>query len=108
MSSAHFEISLPGTVPPDSAGSTFVRRGLRLFVFGLVIVYDPKARYLHEAMEEVQPAFLKSVTLWWGCHGRLQSTPPSSEASPMEGRGLARAHFDEKSAVRWVDQPKQS
>lgn len=48
-------------------GSKFVRRGLWLFVFGLVIGYGPWAHYLHGSMEEVQPAFLKNVTLWWGC-----------------------------------------
>lgn len=48
-------------------GSKFVRRGLWLFVFGLVIGYGPWAHYMHGAMEEVQPAFLKNVTLWWGC-----------------------------------------
>jgi hypothetical protein len=48
-------------------GSKFVRRGLWLFVFGLLIGYGPWAHYMHGAMEEVQPAFLKNVTLWWGC-----------------------------------------
>ncbi len=48
-------------------GSKFVRRGLWLFVFGLVIGFGPWAHYMHGAMEEVQPAFLKNVTLWWGC-----------------------------------------
>ena len=48
-------------------GAKFVRRGLWLFVFGLVIGYGPWAHYMHGAMEEVQPAFLKNVTLWWGC-----------------------------------------
>jgi hypothetical protein len=48
-------------------GSKFIRRGLWLFVFSLVIGFGPWAHYMHGAMEEVQPAFLKNVTLWWGC-----------------------------------------
>jgi hypothetical protein len=48
-------------------GKHFVRRGLWLFIFGLVIGFGPWAHYMHGAMEEVQPAFLKNVTLWWGC-----------------------------------------
>jgi hypothetical protein len=52
---------------PTVLGSKYVRRGFWLFIFGLVIGYGPWAHYLHGAREEVQPAFLKSVTLWWGC-----------------------------------------
>lgn len=48
-------------------GLKFIRRGLWLFVFGLVIGFGPWAHYMHGAMEEVQPTFLKNVTLWWGC-----------------------------------------
>lgn len=48
-------------------GLKFIRRGLWLFVFGLVIGFGPWAHYMHGAMEDVQPAFLKNVTLWWGC-----------------------------------------
>jgi len=48
-------------------GAHFIRWGLGLFIFGLVLGYGPLAHYLHGAMEEVQPAFLKNVTLWFGC-----------------------------------------
>ena len=48
-------------------GTKLIRRGLWLFVFGLVIGYGPWAHYMHGAMEEVRPAFLKNVSLWWGC-----------------------------------------
>lgn len=54
-------------------GTRFVRRGLWLFVFGLVIGFGPWAHYMHGAMEEVQPAFLKNVTLWWGCPWTLSA-----------------------------------
>jgi hypothetical protein len=38
-----------------------------LFIFGLIIGYGPWLHYMHGAMEEVQPAFLHNVTLWFGC-----------------------------------------
>ena len=41
--------------------------GLELFVFGLVIGYLPLAHYMHGSFEPVGGAFLKNVTLWWGC-----------------------------------------
>jgi hypothetical protein len=34
---------------------------------GWVIGHGPWAHYMHGAMEDVHPAFLKNVTLWFGC-----------------------------------------
>ena len=48
-------------------GIKYVRWGLSLFIFGLVIGYGPWLHYMHGAVEEVQPAFLRNVTLWSGC-----------------------------------------
>jgi hypothetical protein len=48
-------------------GRKYVVWGFRLFIFGLVIGYGPLAHYLHGAMEDVGPIFLKNVTLWWAC-----------------------------------------
>lgn len=36
-------------------GSKFIRRGLWLFVFGLVIGFGPWAHCMHGAMEEYSP-----------------------------------------------------
>src|SRR5262245_28889542 len=55
-------------------GTQFIRWGLGLFIFGLIIGYGPLAHYLHGALEEVGPAFLQNVTLWFGSLGRCQST----------------------------------
>jgi hypothetical protein len=52
---------------PVELGTKYVRWGLGLFVFGLVIGFGPWLHYMHGALEEVQPAFLKNVTLWFGC-----------------------------------------
>ena len=48
-------------------GAKFIHWGLALFIFGLVIGYGPLAHYLHRALEETREAFLKNVTLWFGC-----------------------------------------
>ena len=52
---------------PAEVGAKFIRWGLGLFVFGLVIGYLPMAHYAHGSFETVGEAFLKNVTLWWGC-----------------------------------------
>jgi hypothetical protein len=49
-------------------GAGFVRWGTSLFIFGLVIGYGPLLHYMqHGAIQDVGPAFLKNVTLWFGC-----------------------------------------
>src|SRR5499433_1918254 len=52
---------------PAEVGSAYIRWGLTLFIFGLVIGYGPWLHYMHGALEEVQPKFLGNVTLWFGC-----------------------------------------
>ena len=66
MTVAHMtRIGMEGTA--IETGTKFVRWGLGLFVFGLVIGYGPWLHYMHGALEEVHEAFLKNVTLWFGC-----------------------------------------
>jgi hypothetical protein len=55
-----------GATPAD-VGAKHIRWGLGLFVFGLVIGFVPLAHYMHGSFEPVGEAFLKNVTLWWGC-----------------------------------------
>ena len=52
---------------PTDVGIRYIRWGLGLFVFGLVIGFVPLAHYMHGSFEPVGEAFLKNVTLWWGC-----------------------------------------
>jgi len=66
MTVAHIDrIGLEGT--PVEIGAKYVRWGLGLFIFGLVTGYGPWLHYMHGALEEVHEAFLKNVTLWFGC-----------------------------------------
>ena len=52
---------------PVEVGAKHIRWGLGLFIFGLVVGYIPLAHYMHGSFEPVGEAFLKNVTLWWGC-----------------------------------------
>lgn len=52
---------------PADVGIRYIRWGLGLFVFGLVIGFVPLAHYMHGSFEPVEETFLKNVTLWWGC-----------------------------------------
>ena len=48
-------------------GAKYIRWGFGLFIFGLVVGFIPLAHYMHGSFEPVEAAFLKNVTLWWGC-----------------------------------------
>src|SRR6516165_8843038 len=66
MTVTHMDrIAMEGT--SIEIGTKLVRWGLGLFVFGLVTGYGPWLHYMHGALEEVHEAFLKNVTLWFGC-----------------------------------------
>jgi hypothetical protein len=64
MTDAH--VAYRGTASsPVVIGTKYVRWGLGLFLFGLLIGFGPWLHYMHGALEEVQPTFLKNVTLWF-------------------------------------------
>jgi len=65
MATRHAAAAIEAT--PTELGSKYIRWGLTLFIFGVVIGYGPWLHDKHGALEEVQPAFLKNVTLWFGC-----------------------------------------
>src|SRR5262247_121622 len=67
MTSAHMTMTQRTEATPVDIGTKYIRWGLGLFIFGLVIGYGPWLHYMHGALEEVQPTFLKNVTLWFGC-----------------------------------------
>ena len=52
---------------PIEVCAKHIRWGLGLFVFGFVFGYVPLLHYMHGSFETVGEAFLKNVTLWWGC-----------------------------------------
>jgi hypothetical protein len=66
MTSTHSTVTDISATPAE-VGAKYIRWGLGLFIFGLVIGYGPWLHYMHGALEEVHEAFLKNVTLWFGC-----------------------------------------
>jgi hypothetical protein len=67
MAVAHTHTISSAEATPVQIGAKFIRWGLGLFVFGLATGYGPWLHYMHGALEEVHEAFLKNVTLWFGC-----------------------------------------
>jgi len=74
-------------------GAGFIRWGVGLFIFGLCIGYGPLLHYLHGALEEVGPAFLKNVTLWFGCPWTLATYTVQIGGLGMVAIGVALITF---------------
>ena len=83
-------------------GAKFVRWGLGLFVFGLVTGYGPWLHYMHGALEEVGAAFLKNVSLWWGCPWTLAVYVPQLGGLGMIAFGLCYIVFARDGAMTSV------
>ena len=66
MTSMHATLT-DAAATPTGVGTRYIRWGLGLFIFGLVTGFGPWLHYMHGALEEVHEAFLKNVTLWFGC-----------------------------------------
>ena len=77
----------------SEVGNRYVRWGLPLFVFGLIIGFGPWAHYMHGAMEEVHPAFLHNVTLWFACPWTLAVYVTQLGGLAMTVFGLCYAVF---------------
>jgi hypothetical protein len=52
--------------------AAFVRWGLGLFIFSLIIGYGPLVHYLHQALEGRGGAPLENLVLWAGCPTTMQ------------------------------------
>jgi hypothetical protein len=90
------------TATPLEVGAKYVRWGLGLFLFGLVIGFGPWAHYMHGALEEVQPAFLKNVTLWFGCPWTLSTYVAQLGGLGMMAIGLSYLAFARDGAMASV------
>src|SRR5262249_7528364 len=87
---------------PAEVSSKYIRWGLRLFIFGLVIGYGPWLHYMHGALEEVQPQFLKNVTLWFGCPWTLPTYVAQLGGLPLAVIGACLAVFAAQGAIASV------
>lgn len=52
--------------------AAFVRWGLGLFIFSLIIGYGPLVQYLHQTLESRGGAPLENLVLWAGCPAAMQ------------------------------------
>jgi hypothetical protein len=103
MTSAH--ITMDGTAATAvEVGTKYIRWGLGLFIFGLVIGYGPWLHYMHGALEEVQPTFLKNVTLWFGCPWTLPTYVAQLGGLSMVVVGLCYLAFA-RDGWTWVGHP---
>jgi hypothetical protein len=68
MSDAVETMTIREDITAAALGSKFTRWGLGMFVLGFVVGFVPILHYMHGAIAgDVGPAFMKNMTLWWGC-----------------------------------------
>jgi len=89
MSNATKTMASRGNVTPAELGSKFIRWGLGLFVLGFALGFIPILHYIHGAVAgDVGPAFLKNMTLWWGCPAVLMEYTLKTGGLGMVAIGL--------------------
>ena len=100
---ANTHVSMTGAAAtPAEVGAKFIRWGLGLFIFGLVIGYLQLAHYMHGAFEPVHEAFLRNVTLWWGCPWTLAVYVAQVGSLAMIAIGLCYVVFARDGAMTSV------
>ena len=68
MSSTTETMTLHDEATPTSIGRKFTRWGLGMFMLGFALGFVPILHYMHGAVAgDVGHAFMKNMTLWWGC-----------------------------------------
>ena len=68
MSTAAMAMEGDAALTRAELGWNFIHWGLGLFITGFVVGFIPILHYFPGAVAgDVGPAFLKNVTLWWGC-----------------------------------------
>jgi len=76
-------------VTPAELGWKFIHWGLGLFITGFVVGFIPILHYFPGAVAgDVGPAFLKNVTLWWGCPAVLAEMTLKTGSLGMLAIGL--------------------
>jgi uncharacterized membrane protein YoaK (UPF0700 family) len=89
MNSATETIAVGVDVTSAELGSKFTRWGLGLFVLGFALGFIPILHYMHGAVAgDVGPAFLKNMTLWWGCPAVLMEYTLKTGGLGMVAIGL--------------------
>ena len=89
MSSATVAMDGDIAITHSELGWSFVNWGLGLFVTGFVTGFIPILHYIPGAVAgDVGPAFLKNVTLWWGCPAVLAELTLKTGGLGMTAIGL--------------------
>ena len=89
MSNATMTMSSEAAVTPAELGWKFIHWGLGLFITGFVVGFIPILHYFPGAVAgDVGPAFLKNVTLWWGCPAVLAEMTLKTGSLGMLAIGL--------------------
>ena len=89
MTSATGTMGVRGDATTAELGSKFTRWGLGLFVLGFALGFIPILHYIHGAVAgDVGHAFLKNMTLWWGCPAVLMEYTLKTGGLGMVAIGL--------------------
>jgi len=94
MSTATEMTAVQSDMTPAQLGSKFARWGLALFLLGLIVGFIPILHYMLGAIAgDVGPAFLKNMTLWWGCPAVLMEYALKTGGLGMVAIGLCHLFF---------------
>src|SRR5215470_4073440 len=83
-------------------GARFVKWGLGLFIFGILLIFGPIAHYCVGANHPTGEAFLHNVSLWFACPWTLAVAVMQAGGLGMVVLGLTRlqtARLSERSAA---------
>jgi hypothetical protein len=83
-------MNTPRKITTTQLGWKYIVRGLALFITGFVVGFIPILHYMAGAQAgDVGPAFLKNVTLWWGCPAVLAELTLKTGSLGMLAIGFA-------------------
>ncbi len=103
MSNASETMADRGNVMPAELGSKYIRWGLGLFFLGFIFGFVPIVHYMRGAVAgDIGPAFLKNMTLWWGCPAVLMEYALKTGGLGMVAIGLCYLVFPRAGAAASV------
>src|SRR5450631_772178 len=89
MSNAATAMDGQAVVTRTDLGWKFIHWGLSLFVVGFLTGYIPILHYIFGGQAgNIEPLFLKNMTLWWGCPAILAELTLKSGGLGMTAIGL--------------------
>jgi hypothetical protein len=90
MSNAAMVMGRETAVTRAELGWKFIRWGLSLFILGFIIGFVPILHYMVGGQAgNVEPLFLKNMTLWWGCPAVLSELTVKAGSLGMVAIGLS-------------------